>query len=148
MNDKQLIDDILGVKQHHISNYLIDWLSTCPKFRTFLNTYRHKIRSKIKHASTVEDLEDIRFELEVAYLFLLNNDIELEYEKYSACNSRSPDFSIVFKQTLNFNVEVKRIRETSAGMRLKKILQVIEDRTREIPLCQYIVRHFTPYSLV
>ncbi|MBM4055649.1 MAG: hypothetical protein FJ264_13510 [Planctomycetes bacterium] len=135
MNDNQIIRDIFGVKQHHISNYLIGWLSTCPKFRTFLTTHKDKIRSKIKRANTDEDLEDIRFELEVAYLFLLNlnNDIELEYEKYGTRNSRSPDFSIVFKQTLNFNVEVKRIRETDPGIRLKNILKVIEDRIRKIP---------------
>lgn len=133
MTDKQLIDDILIGKQHHISDYLMDWLSTCPKFRTFLRAYSSKIRSKIRNAKSDEDLEDIIFELKVAYLFLLDNRFELEYEKYGTGNSRAPDFYIIFKQSINFNVEVKRIRETNLGIRLKNILKVIGDRIREIP---------------
>jgi len=133
MTDKQLIDDILGGKQHYISDYLVNCLTTCPKFRNFLHDNHPKIKKKIKCAKTDEDLEDTRFELKVAYLFLLDNCFELEYEKYSIGNSRTPDFSIKFKQSINFNVEVKRIRETNLDIRLKDILKVIGDRIQEIP---------------
>ena len=133
MTDKQLIDDILGGRQHYISGDLMHWLTKCPKFGNFLHANHLKIKNKIKCASTDEDLKDTRFELEVAYLFLLDNSFELKYEKREAGNSRTPDFSIMFKQSINFNVEVKRIREADLGKRLKKFLAVIEDRIREIP---------------
>lgn len=133
MTDKELIDDILGSRQHDISDDLMHWLTTCPEFRSFLYDYHPKIKKKIKCAETDEDLKDTRFELEVAYLFLLDNSFELKYEKCETDNSRTPDFSIMFKQSINFNVEVKRIRETDSGMRLKNILKIIEDRIREIP---------------
>ena len=133
MTDKQLIDNIFGDKQHYIPDYLMNWITTCPKFGNFLRTYHFKIKKKWRCARDEEDLKDTIFELKVAYLFLLDNRFELKYEKYSIGNSRTPDFSIIFKQSINFNVEVKRIRETDLGIRLKNILKVIGDRIREIP---------------
>lgn len=132
MTDKQLIDDILGGKQHHISDYLMDWLSTCPKFRTFLHTNSSKIRSKVRCAKTDEDLEDTRFELEVAYLFLLDNRFELEYEKYGTGKNRAPDFYAIYDKSIFFNVEARRIRESQLGTRINICFQGIEAEVRKI----------------
>lgn len=133
MTDSDLIEYVVENSQSSIKDYLKSWLSTCTRFKGFLHTYKDKIKSKIRCAKTDEDLEDTRFELKVAYLFLLDNRFELEYEKYGTGNFRTPDFSIMSKQSIKFNVEVKRIRETDLGIRLKTILKVIGDRIREIP---------------
>lgn len=130
MTDKQLIDDILIGKQHHISDYLMDWLSTCTKFRTFLRAYSSKIRSKIRNAKSDEDLEDIIFELEVAYLFLLDNRFELEYEKYGNGKSRAPDFYAIYDKFIFFNVEARRIREPQLATRINTCFQEIEAEVR------------------
>lgn len=135
MIDKQLLDYIVEDRKHRISDYIGSWLSTCSRVNGFLYTYKDKIRSKVRCAKSDEDLEDIRFELEVAYLFLLDKRFEIEYEKYCTGNSRAPDYFVTFKQAISFNVnvEVKRIRETDAGIRLKKLLKKFEGRIREIP---------------
>lgn len=132
MIDKQLSDYILEDRKHRISDYIESWLSTCNRFRGFLCTYKDKIRSKVRCAKSDEDLEDIRFELEVAYLFLLDNRFELEYEKYGTGKNRAPDFYAIYDKSIFFNVEARRIRESQLGTRINICFQGIEAEVRKI----------------
>jgi hypothetical protein len=105
----ELIFDIAGNKHAIISDKLLYWLSTCHLFQEFVNNYRAKVKKKIQNTNNDQDLEDVMFELEVAYLFLLDERFEVMYEVSNRIEHH-PDYTIIFQKNTRFNAEVKRIR--------------------------------------
>jgi len=75
----------------------------------------------------------MRFELEIPYLFLLDQRFEVEYEKRLASMRRSPDFTVTFETDIVFNVEVKRIRQADLGQRFDKWMEEVVNRVSEVP---------------
>ncbi len=124
-----LITYIFDCKKHELSEVLRGWLATCARFETFADRYKEKIRKKVRSAATADELTDLRFELEVPYLLLCDMRFEVEYEKYGS----GPDFSVPFKREINFNVEVKRIREATAGARFDNCMDGIIRRIEALP---------------
>jgi|GEM_PF-1338429 len=108
------------------------WTTTCKRFRAFIDEYKNKIRKKVRGAETEDDIEDIRFELEIPYLLLLNNDFNVQYEAYGT-SQQAPDFKITYKETLPLNFEVARIRESEFCDRLEQIERKIAKRVYQIP---------------
>ena len=133
MTDDELISYIIADRQHNITNYFAGWFTICDRFKNFSYHNRDKIRSKIRGTKTNEDLEDLSFELEVAYLLLLDERFELEYEKYGTGENRAPDFLAIYKKSIFFNVEVRRIRKPELGTRIDSCFQEIGDKVRKIP---------------
>ncbi|MDQ3019681.1 MAG: hypothetical protein M3R36_03795 [Bacteroidota bacterium] len=138
MTDINLISYLVENRQHHITDYLIDWFATNNRFKEFCYRYRDKVRKRIRDAKKNEDLEDNIFELEVAYLLLLNRRLEVEYEKYGIGKNRGPDFFVTYresiiKESISFNVEARRIREPELSTRFDNCLQKIENEVRKFP---------------
>lgn len=131
MNDKIL--QITGQRDHTISKALEYWMETSVRFTEFVHQYKEKIRKKCHSALTYEDLEDVRFELEIPYLILQDNRFYVEYEKYGQGKLRSPDFTVAFEDSFEFNIEVKRIREHNFGQRYDEWRNGLVDEIREIP---------------
>jgi len=71
--------------------------------------------------------------LEIPYLLLLDNRLSVEYEKFGTGKRRSPDFTVTFEDSFEFNIEVKRIREHIFGQRYAEWLKNIVDKIRKIP---------------
>ena len=86
------------------------WVRASPRFRTFAEGYRDKIRKKARTVQTPEGREDLRFELQVASWLIARRHCTVEYEKYAAGKQRGPDFTITFRTHTLFNVEVTRLR--------------------------------------
>ena len=133
MDNEQLIRYIVEDREHVVSASLTYWLENSPKFSGFLYKYRSKVRSKIRQAKTDEDLEDVRFELEIPYLLLLDDRFVVEYEKYGIGSKRAPDFFVSFEQSMEFNVEVKRIRQGASGDRFDSWVKQLVERIRKVP---------------
>lgn len=134
MTDNELIDCIAeNLPTSGFRRTLAYWFDTNKHFRNFIFLHKNKIRKKVQTANTVEDKNDVFFELEFPYLILLDNRFEVEYEKYGGGKERAPDFTVTFKQHSVFNAEVKRIREGDMGWRYEKCIEQICAETQGIP---------------
>jgi hypothetical protein len=97
-------------QSHLLSSELFRWMDTSARFTAFVETYRDKIRKKIRLAPEAETALDLRGELEVAYCLLNDRRIEVAYEPYASAKRRGPDFAVTYRVNLVFNIEVARMR--------------------------------------
>ena len=129
LRGRDLIDYLFEKRRCAFSEVLRVWVATCRPFEAFADLYKEKIRKKVRGAKTEEDLEDLQFELQVPYLLLLDSRFAVKYEE----NRSGPDFFVTFEGGINFNVEVKRIREANEGARFDKCMDEIITRIEAIP---------------
>jgi hypothetical protein len=95
---------------HLLAAPLADRLNQSPRFLTFVETYRDKIRKKIRSTPDAEGFRDLWAELEIVWWLLQERRFSVEYEPYNRRTSRGPDFLVAFKTNTTFNVEVTRMR--------------------------------------
>src|SRR3954454_13093272 len=91
------------------------WLQESPRFRTFAETYRDKIRKKVRGITEAEGYRDLQAELATAYFLVSEPRFLVEYEKYGVGKQRGPDFSITYKPHIRFYVKVTRLRPSQPG---------------------------------
>lgn len=111
-----LITFLFEGKPHPLSTALMQWMEASPRFTTFVETYRDKIRKKIRVTREPESILDLRVELEVASSLLNDRRLVVAYEPYASVKKRGPDFSVTYRANLVVNIEVARMRpeESSA----------------------------------
>src|SRR5438876_1487074 len=80
------------------------WVQESPRFRAFAETYRDKIRKKVRGISEAEGYGDLLAELATAYFLTLERRFLVEYEKYGVGQQRGPDFSVTYKTHIRFDV--------------------------------------------
>ena len=105
-----LIAYVFDGKSHSLSSALMQWLETSSRFTAFVETYRDKIRKKIRITREPESILDLRGELEVAFCLLNDRRLAVAYEPYASEKGRSPDFAVTYRDNLVFNIEVARLR--------------------------------------
>jgi len=88
---------------------LVAWLDASPRFRAFADTYRDKIRKKLRGAADAEAVRDVRAELQIARLLLSERRFEVAFEAYGSGRA-GPDLTVTFRAGRRFNVEVTRLR--------------------------------------
>ena len=93
-----------------LSKALVQWMEASSRFTAFVETYRDKIRKKIRVTRQPESLLDLRGELEVAYCLLNDRRLAVAYEPYASAKRRGPDFAVTYRANLVFNIDVARIR--------------------------------------
>ena len=93
----------------------MQWMEASPRFTTFVETYRDKIRKKIRVTRDPESTLDLHAELEVAYSLLNDRRLAVAYEPYASVKKRGPDFSVTYRANLIFNIEVARMRPEDSG---------------------------------
>jgi hypothetical protein len=111
------------------------WLQASPRFRVFAETYRDKIRKKVRGLSEAEGYRDLQAELATAYFLVGERRFVVEYEKYGVGRQRGPDFSVTYKTHLRFDVEVARLRGGAAGTapELNKLINTICAKLPQMP---------------
>ncbi|MFL5733759.1 MAG: hypothetical protein ACJ78Q_11205 [Chloroflexia bacterium] len=92
-----------------------DWVQASPRFRVFAETYRDKIRKKVRQINDAEGYRDLQAELATAYFLAQERKFLVEYEKYGVGKQRGPDFSVTYKSHIRFDVEVTRMRAGQAA---------------------------------
>jgi hypothetical protein len=92
-----------------VTQELTGWLTASPRFRAFAEMYRDKIRKKLRYATDAEGLRDVRAELGTARLLLMDRRVEVAFEAYGS-GKTGPDFTVTFRGTQTFNLEVTRLR--------------------------------------
>jgi len=105
-----LIAYVFEGQSHLLSGDLLQWLESSSRFTTFVETYRDKIRKKIRITREPESILDLRGELEVAFCLLNDRRLAVAYEPYASEKGRSPDFAVTYRDNLVFNIEVARLR--------------------------------------
>ena len=110
-----LITYLFEGKPHLLSTKLLQWMEASPRFTTFVETYRDKIRKKIRVTRDPESTLDLHAELEVAYSLLNDRRLAVAYEPYVSAKRRGPDFSVTYRANLVFNIEVARMRPEDSG---------------------------------
>jgi hypothetical protein len=93
-----------------------EWVQSSTRFRAFAETYRDKIRKKVRGITEVEGYGDLQAELATAYFLVQERRFLVEYEKYGTGKQRGPDFSVTYKTHVRFDVEVTRLRGGAAGI--------------------------------
>lgn len=133
MKSEEQIAYLTEGRDHPIARALEYWLNSSERFAEFVCRYRHKIRKKCTNAKSFEDLEDMKFELEIPYLLLMDQRFEVEYEKRSKTIRRMPDFTVIFKNRIEFNIEVKRIRQADLGQRFDEWMEDVVATISMVP---------------
>lgn len=111
-----LIAYIFEGKSHRLSGELTQWMEASSRFTNFVETYRDKIRKKIRITRRTANVPDLHGELEVAYCLLNDRRLDVAYEPYASANRRSPDFAVTYRDNLVFNIEVAHIRVEQNGV--------------------------------
>jgi hypothetical protein len=105
------------------------WLAATPRFRSFAETNRDKIRKKLRHATDGPARLDVRAELRVAALLLADRRFELAFEAYGA-GRRGPDFTATFRAGRPFNIEITRRRPVQGPASLESTILA---KLRQLP---------------
>jgi hypothetical protein len=128
----KLIDDLLNYlfdgQSHPLALPMGTWLATSRRFTNFAHTFRDKIRKKLRTMQEPERLQDLRLELETAYLLLRERSLSLVYEPQLG-GVRFPDFEVSFTTSLTFMVEVTRLRIPTDTTPSSEISERIADTT-------------------
>ena len=130
-----LMDYVFEGQPHLLSEALLTWMEASSRFTAFVETYRDKIRKKVRITREPESMLDLRGELEVAYCLLTDRRLAVAYEPYASKKGRSPDFAVTYRENLVFNIEVARIRteqievgETGLSWVEERILRILLDK--------------------
>ena len=127
-------DDLIAYlfegQPHLLSATLMQWMQASSRFTAFVETYRDKVRKKVRIIREPEGAGDLLGELEVAYCLLEDRSLAVEYEPYASAKRRGPDFAVTYRANLVFNVEVARIRMDSIdlGRIEERILRILLDK--------------------
>ena len=111
LNYGELTDSVFGATTSRFRTQFMAWCRDSDSFASFAERYRDKLRHKVLGAKVTEDLEDLRYEVEVAYLFSKCSDLPLSYERFESSTRRAPDYSSDLPSGDILHIEVKRIRE-------------------------------------
>lgn len=125
-----------------LAGELLLWMETSTRFTGFVETYRDKIRKKIRVSRDAESVLDLRSELETARGLLDDRRFSVTYEPYASAKIRGPDFGVTYRQNQVFNVEVARLRKE------ERILRILLDKLGQMQpgMANLLVIH-TPAAL-
>jgi hypothetical protein len=109
--EKDLVGYIFENRPHPLAPTFEGWLRESRRFKTFAEQYKDKIRRKLRTLPNERArMEDLRFELEVAYRLHREASFVVAYEPGAALKGRSPDFTVTYKTHTPFNVEATRMQ--------------------------------------
>ena len=106
----ELLIYLFDEKPHLLTAPIAAWFASSRRFTTFVNANHTKIRKKLRTAQELESLRDLQLELETAYLLLQEKALSVTYEPQHRDLGRSPDFAVTYTTSLEFMVEVTRLR--------------------------------------
>jgi hypothetical protein len=136
MSSAHLLTYLFDGQPHPLTDTFTLWLAS-KRFRAFADSYKDKIRKKIRGTRDADTIRDLYFELETAYCLAQEKRFSVVYEHYGADKSRGPDFTVTFG-SLTFNVEVTRLRpsdrdDPSPGHETARLVDTIAFKLRQLP---------------
>jgi hypothetical protein len=132
----ELIAYLFGADRSALAAEVGPWLASSPRFRAFAETYRDKIRKKVRGPREDEALRDLTFELAIALRLVEDRRFAVEYESYGM-GQRAPDFRVTFRGGIRFNVEVRRLRRQvsmpDASVDQSRVIRAVCDKLGQLP---------------
>jgi hypothetical protein len=126
----RLVGELLGGASHPLAPELGGWLEDRGRFRAWAAANGPKIRKKLRGAGTdAGSLADVRAELLVARRLLADHRLEVAFEAYGS-GQGGPDFTVTYRATTRFNVEVTRLRGEPSG---EAIAAAVLGKLRQLP---------------
>jgi len=110
----ELLEYLFDGHSHVLFHAMGTWLASSRRFAAFVDSFRDKIRKKLRVTKDAESLLDLRLELETAYLLLQESRLSLVYEPQMSEKVRAPDFAVTFTTSVTFMLEVTRLRADPA----------------------------------
>src|SRR5690348_5329589 len=97
MLNNELISFLFDGKSSFLSESMTGWMASSRRFAAFTDSFRDKIRKKIRVTQDPESLLDLRLELETAHLLLKEKTLSVIYEPDHAKRIvRAPDFAVTY----------------------------------------------------
>lgn len=128
-----LCDGVAAVPGSDLEGRLGAWLDTSRRFVDFAEAHRDKIRRKLRVATEPEAMEDVLAELQAAFLLLADRRFDLDFEAYGS-GRRGPDFTVAFRASHRFNLEVTRPRlSAGAGNGEAVVARAVMAKLRQFP---------------
>lgn len=113
MSIDEVLDTLFEGRTHALAPVVAAWLASSRRFVRFVRDHETKIRKKLRAVQDAESIRDLHLELETAYQFTLAKTLTPVYEPETG-TSRGPDFAVRFTTSLEFLVEVTRVRADAA----------------------------------
>ncbi|BDP41123.1 hypothetical protein DAETH_10920 [Deinococcus aetherius] len=132
----ELVGLICGGEGHPLAPILRGWCESSRPWLAFAEAHAAKIRKKVRHASSGEDLGDLIAELAVAALLVRDRRFSVAYEPHRATGERGPDFGVTFRAHIPFFVEVARLRlpgGTGDDLAALRLARVVGDKIEQLP---------------
>jgi hypothetical protein len=111
---------------------LAAWLSESPRFLSFVDAHRDKVRKKLRGATESQARGDVRAELETAFRLLADRRVDLAFEAYGV-GKRGPDFTVTFRAVHRFNLEVTRPRLDGGPIGPDGLANAVLGKLRQLP---------------
>ena len=89
-----LIAYLFEGQPHLLVEELFQWMEASTRFTLFVETYRDKIRKKLRITREPESILDLRSELDTARGLLGDRRLDIQYEPYASAKRRGPDFAV------------------------------------------------------
>ena len=109
-SQSELIAFLFESHSSDITAPLTSWIAASPRYASFVEKYKDKIRKKLRVTRETGAAADLLYELQIPYWLLNDQRFEVAYEPYSAGKTRGPDYSVTFRTNFTFNIEVTHMR--------------------------------------
>ena len=109
MSNDEGLDDLFEGRPHALAPIVAAWLASSRRFARFVHDHHSKIRKKLRAVQDHESVRDLHIELETAFQFAHDKALTPVYEPATG-TSRRPDFAVRYTTSLEFMVEVTRLR--------------------------------------
>lgn len=127
-----LLDGVAALPGEDLGRDIGGWLSESSRFLGFVEENRDKIRKKLRTATEAGARGDVLAELQVSRLLLTDRRITLGFEAYGS-GRRGPDFTVTFRASHRFNLEVTRPRQRAGEASTEAIGQALLAKLRQLP---------------
>jgi hypothetical protein len=109
LND-ELLRYLFDHRPHPLTEVVAGWLGSSRPFAAFVQTFRDKMRKKLRSTQTEDGILDLRLEFETAFLLLHERSFSLAYEPQPPGLARSPDYAVTYTTSHTFMLETTRLR--------------------------------------
>ncbi len=133
MTHDELLNAIFEGKRPALYAQMADWIKASRRYKAFAETYQGKIRKKLRNAADAEYLLDVACELEAAYRLLQDPHSDVTYEKYNADKRRGPDFTVTYRTSTVFNLEVTRLRPALPAELAPRLGEILFEKLGQMP---------------
>jgi hypothetical protein len=109
-SQSELVAFLFEERSSDIAAPLTRWIATSPRYTSFVEKYKDKIRKKLRITRATSAAADLYYELQIPFWLLQEERFDVAYEPYAAGKTRGPDYAVSYRTNFTFNIEVTHMR--------------------------------------